>query len=131
MADLGTDGSTFDGDLDDRLSLDSGRRLLIADVYARLEESPGGLWYSPDYGGGLLDELNESYTSESDYIRLQNRLASQCLLDQRVESAEVTVAKNGARGLKVSVRIDDGDGPFTLVIGLDQTTGAELLEVLG
>ena len=125
MADLGIDGDTYSGDLDDRLSLSSGRRLLIADLVARLSETPGGLYYDRDgsYGAGLLDELNEGFVSSADIYRIQQRVVRQCLLDERVETADCTCSfVASTKKLHARITIDDGDGEFDLVLSVDAVT---------
>lgn len=118
------------GDLDDRLSLSSGRRLLIADIVARLEETPGRLFYDTDdsYGAGLPDEVNEGFVSSADLYRIQQRVVRQCLLDERIETADCTCSFNAqTKKLHAKITIDDGDGPFDLVLSISSLT-VEILQ---
>lgn len=124
----GIDGCTASGDLDDRLSTSSGRQLLAEDLRARLEEPPGGLYYDPEYGGGLLDLLGEALTDQ-DLPAIESRVVTQCLLDERVTGASCKATWTPTtRKLHLAIGITDADGPFELVLSIDGLT-VEILKV--
>jgi hypothetical protein len=118
----GIDGSTASGDLDDRLSLTSGRALLSEDLRARIEESPGNLYYDAEYGAGLIDLINEAITDD-DLPRIESRVVTQCLLDERIQSATAKATWTPAtRSLHLAISLEDADGPFDLVLSIDSLT---------
>ena len=126
---LGIDGSSAGGDLDERLSLTSGRRLLAEDLAARLMESPGGLYYDASYGFGLPDYVGESITA-NDVAKIEAGAAAQCRLDERVLEASCSVDWNArTRRLRLSVFITDAEGPFEFVLSIEGVTGEMLLEL--
>lgn len=111
MADLGEDFAGVD-DLDLNWSLVSGRLALAQAVAVRVFEEPGGLFYDPSYGAGARNLLGRSGVPTSAAL-----IEDQVRQDERVESVDAEIAFNEATSeLTVEITIDDGDGPFGLVL---------------
>ena len=111
MADLGEDFAGVD-DLDLNWSLVSGRLALAQAVACRVFEEPGGLFYDPTYGAGARQLLGRSGVNLS-----AAGIEEQIRQDERIESVEVEVSFNAATNeLALDITIDDGDGPFGLVL---------------
>lgn len=124
MADLGSDiaGVT---DLDPALSIVTGRRALAEAIMRRLTSRKGSLPDDEDYGYDLRLLIGSAVTRE----QVEQGVRSQVFADERVEDAEVTVTFIGET-IQVDLRITDGDGPFSLVLGVDALS-VETLEFSG
>lgn len=124
MADLGSDiaGVT---DLDPALSIVTGRRALAEAIMRRLTSRKGSLPDDEDYGYDLRLLIGSAVTRE----QVEQGVRSQVFADERVEDAEVTVTFIGET-IQVDLRITDGDGPFSLVLGVDAVS-VETLEFSG
>lgn len=124
MADLGSDiaGVT---DLDPALSIVTGRRALAEAIMRRLTSRKGSLPDDEDYGYDLRLLIGSAVTRE----QVEQGVRSQVFAEERVEDAEVTVTFIGET-IQVDLRITDGDGPFSLVLGVDALS-VETLEFSG
>jgi len=133
MADLGTDVATPDGDIDALGTLASGVTLLCQDLVARIETPPGGLYYDPQYGYGLLEHVGEEIhrADAAKLWRIEDGVAAECSKDERVRSVEVAVEIQQFDATKsrllVTVTGTSADGPFRLVLAVDNVS-IEVLE---
>jgi hypothetical protein len=105
-------------DLSPDLRTVHGREALIEALARRLTTPRGGLWYDPSYGHDVRQYVNAPSLVES-------QVSAECLKDERVLDAEVTVLSVGEE-LRISVEITDARGPFTLTLVVTQVT-VELL----
>ncbi len=117
MAHLGTDL----GDFDAVGSLLSGRALLALDISWRFRTPEGSLFTDRGYGYDLRQFLNESVT-EAQLGAIAGRCELEALKDDRVTAARATLALEAIDGTKRRLRLvldlQDGDGPFKLVISV-------------
>lgn len=116
MADLGSDiaGAL---DLDPGLRVVSGRRAL-ADAIVRRLTNPRGVFPDwPDYGFDL-----QSVTGTTlNVSQVRQLITEQCLLEEEVQSATVTLEQRG-EVLVATVSVTDGTGPFDLTISVSEVT---------
>src|SRR5688572_30325203 len=111
MADLGEDFAGVD-DLDLNWSLVSGRLAFAQAVACRVFEEAGGLFYDPTYGAGARNLLGRSGVPTSAAL-----IEEQIRQDERTESVDVELVLNDATSqLDITITVDDGDGPFGLVL---------------
>lgn len=125
MADLGTDIScTLDSPPE--MGEVTGRTCLAQAIVRRLITPRGRLIDDPDYGYDLSQYLNDDL-ARSDLARIQFESESECTKDERVLSASVvlTVASGTMTAI---VTLQDADGPFTLVLAINDVT-VQLLTV--
>lgn len=127
VLDLGSDLSCV-SDLDPHMGVVSGRTLLAQAIARRLQTPKGALLDDPNYGYDLVGQLN-SDIAQGDLGRIAAAVTAECQKDQRVFSASVTVVAativvNNASllGLKVTISLITGIGPFVLVIGVAGVT---------
>lgn len=129
--DYGTDFAlTFDAsggpDLDPTFRLISGRALLVQALRVRLVTPRGGVAFWPELGEDLRAWLGEAVTPAG-LARLTTAVASQCLQDERVRRASATATFDAAaRALAVRIAVQDDEGPFELVLAVDQARGVVL-----
>jgi len=117
MAHLGTDL----GDFDAVGSLLSGRALLALDISWRFRTPEGSLFTDRGYGYDLRQFLNES-VAEAQLGAIAGRCELEALKDDRVVAARATLELEAIDGTKRRLRLvldlQDGDGPFKLVISV-------------
>lgn len=116
MADLGSDiaGAL---DLDPGLRVVGGRRAL-ADAIVRRLTNPRGVFPDwPDYGFDLQSVIGTTLNAS----QVRQLITEQCLLEEEVESATVTVEQIGET-LSVLVSLQDGTGPFDLTISVSDVS---------
>jgi len=123
MADLGNDLACVT-DIDPSLPLVEGRRALAEAIVRRWITPPGGLFYAPSYGAGLLLTLHGGIQSVE---RIATELQNEALKDERVREIDVRVALEGDM-LRVSARVTDAAGPFRFVLGVSELTLDLMLE---
>lgn len=123
MADYGTDISGV-GDITPSLSESEGRRALIECVARRFITPRGALFYDNAYGFDLRQYLSGIVPSAGE---ISAGVLEQAEADERVLSADVDVQLVGDN-LSVRVSINDGGGPFDLVLAVDRVTSAILLD---
>jgi hypothetical protein len=125
VADFGTDIRSIP-DLDPGFGLVSGRAALVEDLLRRLSTPRGGVFFAPDEGYDLRALLNEGL-DEDGIAREQMAIEAELERDERIASASVTLSLDHAqqRG-RLTAALTDADGPFPLVIGINQLT-VELL----
>lgn len=112
MADLGSDiGGVLD--IDPTLSVVTGRKALVQAVARRCTTPNGQLLWTVAYGYDLRGEVGAIV----DRATVESNIRTQCLLEEEVEDAEVTVTLNAAtKELRAVVRLTDSEGPFTFTI---------------
>lgn len=123
--DFGTDLDCGE-DLSPTLGLVSGRRALAQAILRRLTTARGTLERHPTYGLDLRGWLSETLDASA-LLRLQQGIQAQCLEDERVLRAAVSVDGRQPRKLVVRLTLTTAEGPFRLVIGASQLT-VDLLE---
>jgi phage baseplate assembly protein W len=125
--DFGADVSTFP-DLDVRGTEISDVRSVVEASLRRLITPNGSLEYDRDFGYDLRDLLHDDLT-ETDLRRHEMRVALELEKDERVLSAEASIAFDEERPFVLLVRVtavlvDDREFSFT---GAISTISAELL----
>jgi len=120
MADLGTDLSCVSDCTSDMAEV-SGRVALAQSVARRYQTPRGRLIYDSNYGFDLTGYVNDDL-SPADIARIQSGAAAEAEKDERVETAEVVIAVSVAGIMVVTVTLDDGNGPFTLVLSVSEVT---------
>ncbi len=132
MADVyGTDIETFAGpggtvDIDPLLPLISGPRVVLVRVARRLITPRGFLPEAPLYGYALADQLGRR-TRAIDRERMKVEIEEEAEKEQFVKSAKVIeFTKTGFGKYRISLRITLAEGPFRMVLGVDQVTTALL-----
>jgi phage baseplate assembly protein W len=125
MATLGTDISCYP-DLDAAETLVSGRTGLAQAIARRLTTPRGGLFYDGHYGTDLRSFLSEGFGPDTQ-ARVAAAIEAECRKDERVAGVSADVTFNpAAQSMKISVSLNDGDGPFTLTLSVTALT-VELL----
>ncbi len=125
--DLGTDFSCVN-DIDADLSVVGGRLALGQSIGRRLQTSLGGLFYDPDYGFDLQRRIGSSVPAGS-LKTLAGNAENECLKDERVDDVRVDLEfVEETQRMDATVNIDDGEGPFDLVISVSEL-GVEDLEI--
>lgn len=126
--DYGTDVSCTTG-LDPTFALVSGTTVVAQALARRLQTPPGGLIDDPNYGFDLRSWVNAPLGARERF-EASSRIEAECLKDERVESAEVTVTQNDAAGsLTVGINVELADGAtFQLVLSASAVT-VSVLEV--
>lgn len=134
--DYGTDFSTYwtaDGqpDLDPNFTPITGPRVVLEAVCRRLI-TPRKTMLDRDYGYDLRKLLQATLTS-ADVARIQAEIEAECLKDERIDAADVTVTLPlGTGELTVSINLSlvDQSTPFTLVFILTLDTIKIIMEGL-
>ena len=124
MADLGTDLSGI-SDLDPAMLEVSGRTGLAQAIARRLITPRGRLIDDPNYGFDLTGRVGNDL-GPRDIAILESGIEAECLKDERVITADVTVVLGAGGILTVSIGLQDGAGPFTLVLAVSDVTVALL-----
>jgi hypothetical protein len=126
MADLGTDLYCVD-DWDEMFPLVSERTCLIQAIARRFITTRGSLVEDLDYGFDLRSWLGES-VGNLEFFQLQSGVEAECYKDERIESASAKLTFTpSANRIVIELRLTDGDGPFTLVVAIDEVS-VEFLE---
>lgn len=112
---MAAEGTDFGGVLDiDRAWRTVGPRRALAEAIGRRLTTPNGAlpdW--PDYGFDLTSLVGTTIADSA----IRQQVQAQCLAEEEVLSAAVTVTRVG-ESLSVSVVIEDGVGPFELTINV-------------
>lgn len=126
MSDLGSDLSCID-DLTDDCAVVTDRVCFIQAIVRRLTTPRGTLIDDPNYGEDVTAWINDDM-SPSDIGALQAAVGAECLKDERclAASAVAVLQKNGV--LKLTITLQDADGPFRLVLAVSDVS-AKVLEV--
>lgn len=111
-------------DMDAMLGFVSGRRCLSEALARRLQTPRGRLIDDPDYGYDLTGELGDDLGT-GDLARIASLAAQECAKDERVISAQGNATLT-AGTLTVAIQVQDGAGPFTLVLAVSDVTVALL-----
>lgn len=129
MSELGTDISCL-SDIGAKFRFASGFENLGQAIARRLQTPRGGLFYDLDYGTDLRDWLNAVYT-EADRAEFASAIAAECEKDPRVLSADAEIVRTGQDVVNVTVSLETLEGPFSMVLGVDQVTVEVLYADLG
>lgn len=130
MADYGTDIATIapDGsiDLDPYFRVVSGSTVVSHAIVKRLVTPPGGLLDDEDYGYDLRALVHGS-TSKPELDSAVAEIEAQCLADERVSDATITLsASGGVLTCRVQVVLVDGQ-TLRLVLAVSAVS-VEVLE---
>jgi hypothetical protein len=113
----GTDFACVE-DLDAKLSLASGPRMVAEAVVRRLSTPRGGLWYDPAYGTDLRGYLNGA----SSRFRVASDVEREALKDERVAAAAASVTRS-ASTLSVAIELTLETGvTFDLTLSVSELT---------
>ena len=118
--DFGSDLAGVD-DIDPALSTVTGRRALAEAVARRHGTPEGSQPGDPAYGYDLTRLIG---SSESPSV-IQSKSRAQCLMEQGVTAARVTVLRV-AETIELSIALETQTGPLRLVLSADQVTVAIL-----
>lgn len=125
MADLGTSiaGVTSIGP---RFNFASGNLCLAYSLARRLITPRASLPWAPNDGTDMRDFLNKGDTASNRFAAAR-AAHDECLKDERVQDVTVT-AKFLAAGqqLQLTIAVLTANGPFTLVVTLNQLTISDL-----
>ena len=117
--DYGTDVSCLP-DLDDTFTPLTGIAVIAQSIARSLEDA--------QYGVDLRQWLNESFEAAEVY-HLQQTIESQCLRDERVQAASVSVVQPSLYELRIAIDVEPSQqGPFRLVLKVTAVT-VELLSI--
>lgn len=124
MADYGLEFAGFE-DIDPSWSTVTGLRALAHAIARRLTTPAGGLIGDPDYGFDLRGQLN----SVVNPAFLEARIADECLKDERIDDASVSVTFDGAtQTMTVVITLTPSDADsFPLTLNVSQVSVALLI----
>jgi hypothetical protein len=111
MADFGRDLSCVE-DLDLMMTEVEGSIVLGQDLARRLSTPRGALLEDPNYGRDLRQYLSRGMTPE-ELAALPDEIRGEVQKDERVEEAEVEIARSNANAFEVRVRGTASEGPFS------------------
>lgn len=109
-------------DISADLQVVSGRTALAHAIARRLTTARGNLFYDLNYGHDIRQYVSAP-TPQPGVI--ESQVSAECLKDERVTDAEVTVLSIGEE-LRLVILLTDGRGPFSLTLKVTQLT-VELL----
>lgn len=119
--DYGTDISDFP-DIDPMMPEFAGRLILLESMYRRLTTPRGSVFYDLNYGYNIRELLGESF-GPGDLELIQAEISRECLKDERIVSAQAKCKYKATTGqLLIALTLQDGDGPFALVLSVDKVT---------
>lgn len=117
--DLGVDVGCV-SDIGRTLGTVSGLTNLAHALARRLSTPRGGLFYDPDYGLDLREWINEGLT-DSGIVELGSLIEAEVRKDDRAREATATASYNRAtRALTVDMSIDTVEGPFRMILAVDE-----------
>jgi hypothetical protein len=105
----------------------SGNRLLAEAAFRRVITQRGAVLDDPNYGLPLVDLLNKPLTAD-ELAAIPGRIRNEISKDTRLVQGSVVVdvipivATGVAREYEVSISADGGNGPFTLVLSVNDLT---------
>lgn len=121
LIDFGSDASWGPSGLDPNLSLVSGYACLAQSLWRRLMTPQGTFAWDPEYGPDLRQLVNETI-GPGTLGAWQRAVEAQCELDERVTSASCVITQRSQISLRVSIFLVTANGPFTLVLGVEDVT---------
>lgn len=121
--------STIDGtdmsllmDLDPMGTVVTGRLLLAQALIRRWTTPRGRLLDDPNYGYAVTDEINDDL-GPADISNIAANMDAEAVKDERVVSSATTVTFSSSTGiLNTTSLINDGPGPFPLVLAISSVT---------
>lgn len=110
-------------DLDPYGALVSGQEAVAQSGGRMLTCPQGQLITDRERGYDVRDLLLRAGTSATDQVAI-SLMEAECLRDERVDEASVTITREEETDGEVTVQVDleTGDGPFSLVFTLSDTT---------
>ena len=105
--------------------LASGRLNLCYAIARRLTTPLGTLDDHPEYGYDVRALLNWGF-SPAELAAAQASIQAQCLEDERVQDATVSIALPTDGRMTITIALEDATGPFDLVLGIDSVSAAVL-----
>lgn len=120
MSEFGTDISAVE-DLGAKFRLKSGKANYVEAIARRLSTPRGGLFYAPGYGYDVREFLNETDSSEARFS-LEVNAAAECENDPRTLAAEAEVLEVSRSNFKLKLGLVTAEGPFVLILKVDQLT---------
>jgi phage baseplate assembly protein W len=117
--DYGSDLSCV-SDLDPGALEVSGRKALAQSIARRLTTPRGRLIDDPNYGFDLTQFIDADL-GPADLAQIKAQAEAECLKDERVAAATVTL-QFIANVLNVTVVLQDRSGPFALVLSINNVT---------
>jgi phage baseplate assembly protein W len=107
-------------DLDPSFLLVSGQEAVAQAIARRLQTPAGGLLGDPAYGYDLRGLVNTARSS-AELQAIRAEVEAQCLLDQRVDSADVTLSvDSGVCTIVIELYLVEGETP-TLTFEISST----------
>jgi phage baseplate assembly protein W len=96
----------------------TGNRAIAEAIARRLQTPRGGLIDDPTYGYDLTDFVDAD-VSPADLARMQSNVVAECLKDERVSGASVSVLLTAAGVMIATIKLEPvGGQPFTLVLSV-------------
>jgi hypothetical protein len=109
-------------DLDPMGTVVIGRLLLAQALIRRWTTPRGRLLDDPNYGYAVTDELNDDL-SPTDISDIADNMDAEAEKDERVVSSSTIVQFNAVTGFLITnTTIEDGGGPFQLVLQISDVT---------
>lgn len=102
----------------------SGADNLVAALLRRLITPRGGLFYDPNYGVDLREYVQAALGPQEIY-EIEEFTAAELAKDPRVLSATATVLNPNLlsqRGLALRLEVETEEGPFDLILAVDQVS---------
>lgn len=100
----------------------SGINNLVKKIIRRLKCPNGALYWDPAYGLDVRQYLNASVTPAK-IQEIKQAVKTQCELDERVQSASVSVSNTANNQLFITVEITTQSGPdFVLILSVTKLT---------
>ena len=124
--DLGSDFHCVD-DVDENLSVVTGRTCLGEACARRLGTQKLGLWYDRDYGYDVRDFMKRPVSTAT----ISRKANNECAKDERVEdvASDATFVPWGdaetdetPESLTIQIRLTDDAGPFEFTVAVDLLT---------
>lgn len=120
MSNLGSDLSCV-SDCSPDMAEVSGRTCYIQAIARRYITPRGRLIDDKDYGFDLTQYVNDDL-APIDIARIQAGAEAEALKDERTEAVTVNIVLNAAGVLIIRIELDDGDGPFSLVLSVSEVS---------
>lgn len=100
----------------------SGINNLVKKIVRRLKCPNGALYWDTAYGLDLRQYLNASVTTQK-IQEIRQAVKTQCELDERVQTASVTVSNTANNQLFITIEITTQSGPnFVFILSVTQLT---------
>jgi hypothetical protein len=104
----------------------TGNQVVAEALLRRLGTTRGQLIDDPNYGYNVMDLVSDDL-GPKDIAYAQQQIAQECLKDERVSGASVTLVLSVAGLLTISIFVTTAAGPFKLVVSVSATSVTLLL----